>query len=367
MAGIYISFPFCEQKCTYCNFASGVFPRSLIGPYLEALRAEIRAARFPSEPDTLYLGGGTPSLLEPEPLAHLLGALPRCEWREATLEASPGTVSPEKAAAWARLGIRRVSLGVQSFVPRVAAAAGRKHTPQQVAGEIAWLHQAGVRSINLDLIAGLAHQNVQTWNQDLDWVERLQPEHVSVYMLEVDDDSRLGGEIRRGGGRYGAGAVPAEEEIADFYLLAVERLRQMGIWQYEISNFCRPGCESIHNLKYWNMAPYLGFGAAAHSYDGCRRWSNVSSPAEYVARWQRGDSVIAESEDFDPARRLQERLFTGLRQVAGIAVSDAELAPFEEPLARLTEQRWVERTGDGHLRLTPAGVMFANEVFEQFL
>jgi putative oxygen-independent coproporphyrinogen III oxidase len=367
VTGIYISFPFCSQKCTYCNFASDVFPRDLIGPYIESVREEIRGAELPSEPDTLYLGGGTPSLLEGRELRAIVEALPVSRWREATIEAAPGTITAEKAAAWASLGIQRVSLGVQSFVPQVARAAGRRHTPEQVAAEIALLAREGITNINIDLISGLAHETRETWEISLDWLARLAPPHVSVYMLEVDDQSRLGEELRSGGRRYGAGFVPTEDDIADFYLRAIERLRETSVAQYEISNFARPGCESLHNLKYWNMQPYLGFGADAHSFDGARRWGNVDSPAEYIERTRNGQGVRRETEEVDPTRRLQEKFFTGLRQLAGIQPSPSELVPFRDSIENLTERGWLAWTPEGRLHLTSQGVMFSNEVFEQFI
>jgi oxygen-independent coproporphyrinogen-3 oxidase len=366
VTGVYISFPFCAQKCTYCNFASDVFPRDLIGPYVASLRAEIRGAAFPSKPDTLYLGGGTPSLLDRPELAAILEYLPLKQWREATIEAAPGTITPERAAGWASLGINRVSLGVQSFVPKVASAAGRRHTPEQVAAEIEMLACEGISNINIDLISGLAHETAETWETSLEWLVRLAPPHVSVYMLEVDDESRLGEELRSGGRRYGAGAVPGEDDIADFYSRAIERLREISVLQYEISNFARLGRESAHNLKYWNMQPYIGFGADAHSFDGERRWSNVESPAEYIDRTQNG-GVRREVEEVDPGRRLQEKYFTGLRQIAGIQPSESEIRPFQASIDNLTERGWLAWTPEGRLRLTPQGVMFSNDVFEQFI
>ena len=366
MTGVYISFPFCAQKCTYCNFASGVFPQHLIGPYIESLRAEIQGAVFPSEPDTLYLGGGTPSLLEPPQLRAILEVLPVRLWREATIEAAPGTITAGKAAGWASLGINRVSLGVQSFVPEVAHAAGRRHKPEQVAAEIALLACEGISNINIDLISGLAHETAETWETSLGWLEQLFPQHVSVYMLEVDDESRLGGELRSGGQRFGASCVPSEDDIARFYLQAIERLRKISVVQYEISNFARPGCESIHNLKYWNMQPYLGFGADAHSFDGAKRWSNVESPSGYVERMRLGHGVC-EIEEWNPVRRLQEKFFTGLRQTAGIQVAEPEILPFRHSIESLTGRGWLVWTPEGRLQLTPQGLMFSNEVFEHFI
>ncbi len=367
MTGVYISFPFCRQKCTYCNFSSGVFPQDLVPAYVATLIAEIEAAEFPAEPDTLYLGGGTPSLLEVPQLADVLAALPAADWREATIEASPTTVTRERAAGWAELGINRVSLGVQSFVPREAAATGRKHTPEIVAEEISLLRREGIENLNVDLIAGLPHQTKQSWQSSLDWVSRLQPPHVSVYMLEVDDESLLGEELRRGGKRYAAQDVPTDEETADFYSAAVDRLEQMSILRYEISNFAKTGYESAHNLKYWNMETYLGFGSDAHSFDGKKRWSNASSPVEYVECCRNRAGPRVRTSQVDANRWTEDRLMTGLRQMAGIRFFPDELAAYEPQLAAMAANGWLELTGDTTWRLTSTGVMFSNEVFQQFL
>jgi len=363
MTGVYISIPFCAQKCTYCNFASAVLPRSLLGPYLAALEAEITSADFGDPPDTVYLGGGTPSGLSPEALGRLLAGVPGRPWREATIEASPGGITAEQARHWRGLGLNRVSLGAQSFVPREIAATGRKHTPTQVAAEIALLRGEGLDNINVDLIGGLAHQTAAGWRESLDWIERLAPPHVSVYMLEVDDDSRLGREITRGGARYGARSVPEPDAVADFYLEAVEHLAAMGFERYEISNFARPGCESVHNRKYWRLEPYRGFGADAHSFDGALRWWNVETAAEYVERFRSGASPVAATEPADPGR---ERFWVGLRQTAGIEPAPAEWRRFAEPVRRLTEDGLMERAGE-RLRLTPRGVLLSNLVFQEFL
>ncbi|MGH9661007.1 MAG: coproporphyrinogen-III oxidase family protein, partial [Bryobacteraceae bacterium] len=243
MAGVYISYPFCEQKCTYCNFASGVFPRSLVDAYLDALVAEIE--RRPPEwiPETLYLGGGTPSSMDTGWLARILDRLAGRPWPEATLEAAPGTITAEKARAWRDVGINRISLGVQSFVAGELARTGRRHTAETVDADVARLRAAGIKNFNIDLIAGLPGQSDASWRESLDWVERLEAPHVSVYMLEVDDDSRLGREILRGGERYGAGSIPGEDLTAELYETAVERLARLGLRRYEISNFARPGRE----------------------------------------------------------------------------------------------------------------------------
>ncbi len=281
MSGVYLSYPFCAQKCTYCNFASGVFPRELEPRYVSALRGELTATDWPWTPETVYLGGGTPSQMDAESLSSLLAEIPGREWREATMEAAPGSLTPGKIESWTRAGINRVSLGVQSFVTKELARTGRKHTAETVMQDVEMLRNAGIENFNLDLIAGLPFQTRESWLESLSWIERLGAPHVSVYMLEVDDDSNLGRELLVLGSRYGAGAVPCEDDIADFYETAVERLQRTGIHRYEISNFARPGFESRHNLKYWRREPYLGFGADAHSFDGELRWQNKESAVEY--------------------------------------------------------------------------------------
>jgi oxygen-independent coproporphyrinogen-3 oxidase len=357
--GVYISFPFCAQKCTYCNFASGVFPRELESQYLGALEIEISRHEWPWRPETIYLGGGTPSLLEPLALGRLLQAIPGGPWPEATLEAGPGTITLERARAWRDCGINRVSLGVQSFVPQEIARTGRKHTAEIVAREVDVLRDAGIQNINIDLIAGLSGQSESSWRESLGWIERLAPPHVSIYMLEVDEDSRLGQEILLNGKRYGASHVPTEDLTAAFYESAVERLKDFGIPRYEISNFARPGFESKHNLKYWRLEPYVGFGADAHSFNGTQRWQNPESVEEYV---RRGSTAM----DPTPADRSEERFFVGLRLSEGIRPEPEEWLRYDEPLRRFLIAGLLE-TKDGKLRLTDRGVLLSNEVFQEFL
>ena len=355
--GVYISYPFCAQKCTYCNFASGVFPRDLEVRYRDALASEIRAHAWDWTPDTVYLGGGTPSNLAPDALRALLDLVPGRPWAEATIEAAPGNITPEAARAWAAAGIQRVSLGVQSFVEKELRRTGRTHTAQIVAREIAVLHAAGIRNINIDLIAGLSGQTEASWRESLDWVERLAPEHVSVYMLEVDEDSRLGKEMLLGGVRYGALDTPSDDATADFYEFAVERLAALGIARYEISNFARPGFESRHNLKYWTLQPYIGFGADAHSFDGRMRRQNPESIEDYLSGAGRSN---------DTPHLSDERFFIGLRLSAGIRPAPEEWRRFDAPIHRFLDAGLLE-TEDGILRLTNRGVLLSNEVFQEFL
>jgi oxygen-independent coproporphyrinogen III oxidase len=361
--GVYISYPFCAQKCTYCNFASGVFPREIETDYVEHLRAEIVNHSWAVRPDTVYLGGGTPSQMEDHQLASLLGALPGRPWSEATIETAPGTVTPEKSRVWNQSGINRVSLGVQSFVPRELARTGRKHTPEIVADEIDCLRSCGLSNINIDLIAGLPGQNPASWQQSLEWIARIEAPHVSIYMLEIDQDSRLGQEVLLNGKRYGARDVPGDDAIGDMYESAVEYLGRLGLQRYEISNFARSGCESVHNLKYWRLDPYIGFGSDAHSFNGMQRWQNVETAAEYVECFQNGRSPrLAPAV----ANQSEERFFIGLRLMEGIQPEAPEWQLWAAPIGRFISDGLLETSGE-RLRLTDRGVMLSNEVLAEFI
>jgi oxygen-independent coproporphyrinogen III oxidase len=362
MSGVYISFPFCAQKCSFCNFASGSFSRDLEGEYNQALLTEIRKHDWRWRPDTVYLGGGTPSNMDLDALELVLAAIPGRPWREATLEAAPGTITPEKAKAWRRMGIGRVSLGVQSFVKLELAQTGRRHTAETVAADCEILRASGLEQINIDLIAGLPNQTTESWRESLDWITYLDPPHVSVYMLEIDEDSRLGLEILNNGQRYGASGVPSEDTAADLYETAVDHLASLGIERYEISNFAKPGCESLHNLKYWIMAPYAGFGSDAHGFDGRERRGNVESPQEYVTRMKQGAGAV---ETVTLSNPEEERLFTGLRLTQGIRLSPAEWEKRREPIERFLEAGLLEGNAES-LRLTRRGVLLSNEVFQEF-
>src|SRR5579862_1133752 len=276
--GIYISVPFCRTKCSYCNFASDVFSRTLFERYVDRVCADISNARstalemggyFENEVDSIYLGGGTPTVLDSLQLKRMFNAV-RTEFSirpdaEITVECAPGTLTPGALETLLECGVNRVSLGVQSFVDEEARAVGRIHKRSVVLEDIARLRADGVTNINIDLIAGLPHQTAESWKESLAQAVTAGAPHVSVYMLEVDDESRLGRELIAGGTRYHAHFVPDEDAVADFYAMACESLDASGIPQYEISNFARPGFESKHNLKYWTRQPYLGFGVDAHS------------------------------------------------------------------------------------------------------
>jgi putative oxygen-independent coproporphyrinogen III oxidase len=384
--GVYIQVPFCQTKCTYCNFHTGVVSSARFAPYVEAVCAEIRGYRrlyaaggvtLPETfdeavVDTIYVGGGTPSLLEARNLRDMLDAIRESftvELAEVTLEADPETIEASKAAAWVRAGINRVSFGVQSFADKELAAAGRMHRRADIYRAVPILREAGIRNIGFDLIAGLPHQTKESWQQSLEELAALAPEHVSVYLLEIDEGSRLGREVLQGGARYSASALPSEDEMAEFYETAQEFLARAGYHHYEISNWAKPGYESRHNLKYWRREPYLGFGAGAHSFSGTERWANAHDAAAYVGALQSGRLPVEQLERVTAAQALEEELFLGLRQLEGIDISriereyDVRLAERFEPLA---SAGLVERDGNV-VRLAPARLSISNEVFVELM
>ncbi len=388
--GIYISVPFCRSKCTYCNFASGVFSASQMERYVERVAEDVAACRafalrhgaqVPEACDSVYLGGGTPSLLQPIQLKKLFFIL-RNEFAitpdaEITVECAPGTLTDEIVATLLACRVNRVSLGVQSFVDPEAASVGRLHTREKTLSDIERLRAAGITNINVDLIAGLPHQTRESWNFSLEQAIAGGVPHVSVYMLEIDEDSRLGRELIAGGTKYHAHFVPDQDATAEFYEAACWRLNAAGIEQYEISNFARPGFESRHNLKYWTRQPYLGFGVDAHSM----------LPASEAARAQGMESVrVATTESFDqfftsseleatpvsPAQALEESFFLGLRLNRGVALDElrrefgAAVAQYAPVIEELTTAGLLDRR-ENILRLTPRGRLLSNEVFEKFI
>src|ERR1700730_694700 len=385
-AGVYVQVPFCQTRCTYCNFHTGVVSSRRFAPYVGAVCREIQehrelyagagiglaAAFADAVVDTAYIGGGWPSLLDPGHLQRLLDAIRgsfATELAEVTLEADPETVEIEKAEAWARAGINRVSFGVQSFSDRELVAAGRMHRRGDVYRAVPILRNAGIGNISFDLIAGLPHQTRDSWRQSLEELRGLAPEHVSVYLLETDEGSRLGAEVLRGGGRYSAADLPSDDEMAEFYETACDFLGQMGYHHYEISNWGKPGLESRHNLKYWRREAYLGFGAGAHSFSGTERWANAHDAAGYVEALERGGCPVEQREILTAERALEEELFLGLRQLDGIDVGRIErqygvaLAGRFDPLALAG---LVERSGSV-VRLAAGRLSVSNEVFVELL
>jgi oxygen-independent coproporphyrinogen-3 oxidase len=384
--GIYVQVPFCQTKCTYCNFHTGVVSAARFSPYVQAVCREIRGHRElyraalvglaegfeKAVVETVYIGGGTPSLLEPGLLLGMMEAIRgtfRTELSEVTLEADPETVEVGKAAAWVRAGIDRVSFGLQSFSDRELAAAGRMHRRADIYRAVPILRDAGIRNISFDLIAGLPYQTETSFKESLEELGRLEPEHVSVYLLEVDEESRLGKELLAGGARYSAGAVPGDDEMAEFYETASAFLGAAGYDHYEISNWAKPGFRSRHNLKYWRREAYLGFGAGAHSFSGTARWANAHDAAEYVGGMELGRLPVEQWEEVTRERALEEELFLGLRQLDGIDVARIEReygVALGERIGPLESAGLVERDGNV-LRLAPGKVSISNEVFVELM
>ncbi len=389
--GVYIQVPFCQTKCTYCNFHTGVVSTGRFAPYAEAVCREVRdhqkllrtaGVEWSEENhpgvaermmvDTVYIGGGTPSLLEPALLADMLHALRNsfnCMWEEVTLEADPETIEPEKAAQWLAAGINRISLGTQSFADEELKAAGRMHSRDDIYRAMAILRAAGIRNISFDLIAGLPKQSRESWLASLYELVELSPAHVSVYIMEIDEGSRLGLEVMQGGSRYSARDLPSEDDMADFYENAQSILKAAGYQQYEISNWAKPGFASLHNLKYWKREPYLGFGAGAHSFSGTQRWANVHDAAAYVAAITEGRGAIEGVERVSREQALEEELFLGLRQLHGIDLRRIQreyCVNLEEKVGRLASAGMIERDGE-LVRLSASKLSISNEVIVELL
>ena len=382
--GIYISVPFCRTKCSYCNFASGVFSAQGHEAYVARVCADIAASPAAAEQlgaaltrqvDSVYLGGGTPTVLAPAQVERIFAAAHAqfdiAEDAEITVECAPGTLTSEMLETLLRCGVNRVSLGVQSFVDAESRAVGRLHTRQVTLDDIARLRAAGIDNLNVDLIAGLPHQTRESWASSVEAATACGAPHVSVYMLEVDQDSRLGQELIAGGTRYHAHFVPDDDATADFYVDACERLDAAGIAQYEISNFARPGFESRHNLKYWTRRPYVGFGVDAHSMlpsaGGAVRWATPDTLEAFTAA-SRSPTVT----HVDARAGLEESFFLGLRLNRGIDLAELRshfgvaVDAYDSAIRELAENGLLVRQG-GRLRLTARGRLLSNEVFERFV
>ena len=413
--GLYLSIPFCRSKCTYCNFASGVYPASdhvrYVGRLIEDMKASAAWAiemgvELPRRVDSVYLGGGTPSLLAAELFTQLFAAM-RAEFEfepdaEVTVECAPGQIADETLAAMVAVGVNRVSLGVQSFIDREAQVSGRLHSRAITLEDIRRLRAAGIPNLSVDLIAGLAGQTAATFDESLSVLIDTGVPHASLYMLEVDEDSRLGREMLAGGLRYYAESVPSDDAIALMYTHALERLGQAGLQQYEISNFCTPGFASRHNLRYWQRRPYLGLGLDASSMlhatpaskgrgashpdpnvekTGTRKRSAADLLDRYVLRTTTTDDLKEYLSGPQPvetgwlslARQHEEAWFLGLRMNAGVniaalkkdfgvdAVGRALLAvsQLKESGLLTTDRRTVSLTAQGRL--------LSNDVFQEFL
>jgi len=383
--GVYVSVPFCRAKCSFCNFASGVSSPAAIENYVTKLSQEIVAAPvtaerlradLPQTVDSVYLGGGTPSLLDPAQLRRIFNALRQTfqvtPGAEITLEAAPGQITDAVLAEAQAQGVNRISLGVQSFVDRESAAVGRSHTERDCTREILRLQAAGVGDVGADLIAGLPYQTSASWQHSLDVAVSIGLTHLSVYMLEIDEDSRLGREVMAGGQRFHAHGVPADEASAELYERAYAWLPDHGFPQYEISNFAPPSHQSRHNRKYWQRDPYMGFGLDAHSMLQRARCAVRFANPEELAKY--GVSAMALSPiDIYQRQAFEETIFLGLRMNEGLSVSrlreefPRELFASTECAAGelIREGLMIER--DDRWKLTLRGRLISNDVFTNLL
>ena len=374
MLGLYVHVPFCSAICNYCNFNRGLFDADLKARYVDALVAEIRTAELKprAAADTMFFGGGTPSLLEPDEIARIIAA---CESafdiaadREVTMEANPESVTEARLAAYRRAGVNRLSVGVQSFREDELRRLSRLHSADRARAAFGEARAAGFDNVSLDLMMWLPEQRVSEWLESIDASIALGPEHVSLYMLEVYPNAPLKDDMARA--RW---SQAPDDDVAAMYVAAMERLEESGYGQYEISNVAKPGRRSRHNLKYWMDGEWLGFGCGAHSTRGGVRWKNISSTQEYIDQVGRGGSLAVDIRRLTPDEQLGDALFTGLRLVDGIDVNaiqtrygvdvwrrfGADLEPFLEAGCL--------RRDASRLRLTRQGMLLAHEVMSVFV
>jgi len=387
--GVYVQVPFCESKCTFCNFSSQVARATVFDGYCRALVHETRrlpeiyaAAGIDREVlglpvDTLYVGGGTPTVLGAGQLREVFDAIGgtfRLEPRiEVTMEITPGSADEGTLRNLRELGVNRLSIGAQTFSDRELRSVGRLHTAAATEEMVGAARRAGFTNISLDVIAGLPYQTENSWRQTLAVVGDLRPEHISLYIFEIDEKSRLGREVIRHGTRFHAGAVPEEDFAVAAYEQGRAHLCSEGYQQYEISNFALPGFESRHNRKYWRLEPYVGLGAGAHSFDGQRRWANEVSPLAYLEKTSRGESPIAELHRLTTDEQIEEFFFLGLRQAEGVKVSDARsrwgtlVVERWEPVVVALVQRGLIERDDDQIRVAECAYLVSNEIFQEFL
>jgi len=375
-AGIYIHIPFCRSRCSYCDFATGPYSAETAERYVRNLSREL--SRFDETEgsvtvDTVYLGGGTPSLLSGSQLETILLAVHDRfsvdENAEVTMEMNPGTVSSEILKTFRRLGINRASFGAQTFDDRELARLGRSHNSADTLRTFHLLREAGFENISFDLIAGLPGQTPDQWKRNVDQAIKLRPEHLSFYLLEVHESTPLASHIKNG-----LQPVPDEELAAEMYELMLDAAVAAGYEHYEISNLGLPGFASRHNTKYWTGAPYFGFGCSAHSYDGIdKRWANERDVAGYMELIEQNRSPIVTRTSLSEREREAEAVFLGLRMMQGMSLNEYQkLFGFdlrekhEDDLTRFREAGLIECDED-FLKLTRAGALMSNEVFAAFV
>ncbi len=375
--GLYLHVPFCLAKCAYCDFVSYPYTQVEAGRYLWALRREIilhlAAGELPqTTPDTVFIGGGTPTILPDRQLTDLVRELAVRfrwpEWAEVTVEANPGTIDRRKLAGLRKAGVNRLSIGMQAAHPKNLSTLGRRHTYEDVVEAVQAARDTGFTNLNLDLILGVPGQTVDEWRATIALACSLEPEHIAAYSLEIPEGTRLFRLVERNE----LEPCPEEREL-EMYQLLRQNLARHGYRQYEISNFARAGFECRHNIRYWQNGNYLGLGPAAHSHFNGRRWSNCCRIERYAAALEAGELPLAEDEQLDRRTQMGETMFMGLRMRWGVYLpafrerfgTDARVA-YRDEIRRLSERGLVELAGP-YLRLTETGLPVANIVFIEFL
>ena len=370
--GLYLHIPFCESICNYCNFNRGLVEPRLKRRYVEALEAEIDRAGDGTAVDTIYFGGGTPSLLAAEEVARLITVCQRVfdvdPRAEITLETNPETVTTSRLGGWLAAGVNRMSFGVQSFRDAELRRLGRRHSAAKAREAVVLARAAGCRDVSLDLMLWLPAQSTADCRASVETLIELKPDHASLYMLELYPNAPLREEMARSGW-----SLAPDDDAAAMYLEALEQTDAAGYTQYEISNVARAGKRCRHNLKYWRDGEWLGFGCGAHSTRSGCRWKNVSETERYVEVVNDGGAVVSERHQLTPAERLGDALFTGLRLVEGLDLDRVRLRygvdvmeRYGPAIAVFFDQALLVHESQ-HLRLTRPGMLLANEVMRTFV
>jgi oxygen-independent coproporphyrinogen-3 oxidase len=373
LLGLYLHIPFCSSICNYCNFNRGLFDAATKTRYVEALETEIRRAPSRGRPaDTIFFGGGTPSLLEPEEIGRLIAAcrdtfaMPGDA--EVTLETNPETSSLERMERFRGAGVNRISFGVQSFRESELQRLGRIHTADRAIAAVGEARAAGLDNVSLDLMMWLPQQSRDDWRESVEALIGVGPEHASLYLLELYPNAPLKEEMARAGW-----SLAPDDDAADMYLWSLGRLDGAGYHQYEISNVARPGRESRHNLKYWTDGEWAAFGCGAHATIAGIRSRNVAGTEEYIRRVAAGEPAVAEERCLTADDRLVEALFTGLRLTDGIDI-EAVGRRYGVDVWKRFGPRLVPYLDEGlllheppRLRLQRHGMLLANEIMEVFV
>jgi oxygen-independent coproporphyrinogen III oxidase len=374
-AGIYLHIPFCKSRCSYCDFATDVFKNNeTVERYVNALCTEISDFKFqiPNSVETIYFGGGTPSLLSPKQLEKILNIIHKKfsvdSNIELTMEMNPATMTLETVKEYRSLGVNRASFGAQTFDDTELKRLGRKHTAQDVRETIELLREADFTNVSFDLIAGLPRQTLKDWERNLTQALKLKPEHLSLYLLEIHEGTPLAEQIRSK-----RQPQPDEDLAGEMYEMMLDKIAEKGYEQYEISNFSLPNFESKHNSKYWLCEPVFAFGVSAHSFDGQARYANERDTNQYVRLIEKGESPIVEKNALDTKQLSAEFAFLTLRLNKGLNLLDYKarfgidlLQTFAEELKRLEDFDLIKYEKN-FLKLTRKGMIYSNEVFSIFV